>query len=56
MTKEKRNLIGFTVLGINFLALWDILQNTPEDLYLKCSILSLSVFTVACYTILKQKN
>lgn len=55
MTKSTRNLIGISILGINLLALWDILQNIEENLHLEYSLLSLSILTLACYKINYQK-
>jgi uncharacterized membrane protein len=56
MTKKTRNLIGISLLGINVLALWDILQITEENLHLEYSVLSISILTTACYTIYKRKT
>ena len=55
MTKKTRNLIGISLLGINVLALWDILQNTEENLHLEYSVLSISILTTACYKLYKRK-
>jgi len=55
MTKKTRNLIGIGLLGINVLALWDILQNTEENLHLEYSVLSISILTTACYNLYKRK-
>jgi uncharacterized membrane protein len=55
MTKNTRNLIGISLLGINVLALWDILQNTEENLHLEYSVLSISILTTAFYKLYKRK-
>jgi len=55
MTKKTRNLIGISLLGINVLALWDILQNTEENLHLEYSVLSISILTTTCYKLYKRK-
>ena len=55
MTKKTRNFIGISLLGINVLALWDILQNTEENLHLEYSVLSISILTTACYKLYKRK-
>jgi len=56
MTKNTLNLIGISLLGINVLALWDILQNTEENLHLEYSVLSISILTTVCYKLYKRKD